>query len=184
MWQASAKVDAGGSFHAGAPRAQRDDPNWIALARPDMLILTNRKDLLDEILERVANGSKTRALPAVLPEWAQTDRSSPFWGLRHYTSQSRPKSGERGCDAAELPQPDCAAIGVTMRLDPGLQHVEIRYLSERPPADHGVTTDNVRREFQSDEPQTGVWRLVSDVNQRGPWPVHFALIMLGFGVYQ
>ena len=67
VWQASARIDAGGPFRPGAPREQRDDPNWLALARPDMLILANRKDLLTEVLGRVVNGSRAKALPATLP---------------------------------------------------------------------------------------------------------------------
>src|SRR5207244_3093678 len=110
--------------------------------------------------------------------------TAPFWGARRYTTQSLPKSGERGCEAAELPQPDCSAIGVTVRLDSVQQRLEVRYLSEKEPAQRGYSSDTVHREFQVDQPQTGVWRFVSDVQKRGPWPVHFALIMLGFGMYR
>jgi hypothetical protein len=184
VWRASARIDAGGVFRPGVERAQRDDTNWISLARPDLLILVNRKELLSEILSRIEGGSKTRALPSALPEWSQVDRNAPFWGLRHYTTGSKPKAGARGCDAAELPQPDCAAVGVTVRFDTVHQLLEIRYLSETKLAQQQGPFDYVRREFQVDQPQTGVWRLVSDVQARGPSPVHFALIMLGFGVYR
>jgi hypothetical protein len=177
-------AEAGGIFQPRMEPAQRDDTNWIALARPDLLILVNQKELLNEILERILHGSQTRALPAALPEWTQVDRTTPFWGLRHYTTRSKPKPGERGCEAAELPQPDCTASGVTVRFDTVQQRLEVRYLSETELAQHGMLGNGVRREFRVDQPQSGVWRLVSDVQKSGPWPVHFALVMLGFGMYR
>ncbi|MGO9239601.1 MAG: hypothetical protein ACLQBJ_02235 [Bryobacteraceae bacterium] len=183
VWQASAKLDSGVPAHEGEERAQREDRNWLALARPDLLVLASQKELLNEMLLRIARGSKTRALPAALPEWAQTDRTAPFWGLRHYTARSKPKPGERGCAAAELPIPDCNATGVTVRFDTAQQRLEIRYLSDTQPAQRRPG-DGGDRNFQVDQPQTGVWRRVSDVEARGPYPVHFALVMLGFGRYR
>ena len=180
VWQGSAIGNTEGIAQSGAPR---NDANWIALARPDSLILTNKKELLDEILGRVARGSKTRALPASLPEWTQTDNTAPFWGLRHYTAQSRPKPGERGCEAAQLPEPDCHATGVAVRFDTKKERLEIRYLSETQPAQSGAP-DSMLRQFQIDEAQTGVLRLVADVEHRGPFPMHFAMVMLGFGLYR
>ena len=181
VWQTSSTSDVADVSQPGKKPAQQSETNWIAMARPDLLILANRKELLSEILDRILHGSKTRALPPDLPEWTQTDRTASFWGLRHYAVQSRPKPGERGCEAAELPQPDCIATGATVRFDTTNQLLEIRYLSEMSPKQDGVY---LRQEFRVDEAHAGVWRLVADVEKRGSSPVHFALIMLGFGMYR
>ena len=179
VWRATASV------RQGDTRGPRDDENWLALARPDVLILTNQHPLLAELLEHVALDSKNRAMPANLPEWAHVDRTASFWGLRHYTDESRAKEGERGFGAADLPlHPDGKAIGVTVRLNAGTQQLEIVYLSPTQLSRLPAQADMLEREFKVDQPEAGVWRLVSDVASRGPFPVNFALNMLGFGIYQ
>ncbi|MGA3028287.1 MAG: hypothetical protein ABSF98_26365 [Bryobacteraceae bacterium] len=183
VWHATAKTDAGGISQRGVKRPERQSENWITLARPDLLILTNRHELLDQILHRLAGGSKSRALPADLPEWAYVNRRAPFWGLRHYSTQSRPKPGDPGFDAAELPAPDGCATGVTVQFDPAGQRLEVRYLSSARPVQEGAFGD-LKRAFQVDHPESGVWRLSSDIQAKGEFPVHFALEMLGFGLYR
>jgi hypothetical protein len=181
-WRGVAQVDAGGPIKPGE-RAQREDANWIALARPDLLVLSNRRELLGEILGRVANGSATRALPASLPEWAGVDRNASFWGLRIYTDQSKPKSGER--EFQQLPYPDRGAISATVQFDAVSKRLEIRYTSPAPLAKPAVGFDNLRKEFQVDQPSAGVWRLVSNLREMDPWPMRsVAISMLGFGDYQ
>lgn len=182
VWRGVAKIDAGPPTWPSRERQEREDENWMSLARPDLLVLTNNKELLDEILLRILHGSKTRALPATLPEWNHVNLHAPFWGLRHYTDQSRQRPGERGFTNAELPYPDGVAVGATIQLDTAQQRLEIRYLSQAQLAQR--RGNNLRRQFQIDQPENGVWRLVSDARQRGPWPVHLALMMLGFGMYR
>jgi hypothetical protein len=184
VWSATARIDAGGLPQPGVKREQRDDQNWLALARPDLLILSNRRTLLSEILQRISGGTEARALPADLPEWKQVDTTASFWGLRHYSAQSKPKHGGVGFEAAELPRPDGAAIGVTVRFDSVQQRLEVRYLSEAQLAQHGAFANSLQREFQIDRSEAGVWRLLADIQKRGPFPVHFALTMLGFGMYR
>jgi hypothetical protein len=165
-WRAAAKVeDLQAPFKPGVERPQREDENWLALARPDLLVLASKKDLLAEILRRAVRGSQTRALLPTLAEWKQVNRHASFWGLRHYTDQSKPKPNERGFRAAALPQPDGSAVGVAVNFDSALQRLEIRYLSDVPLAQTD-STDSVHREFQIDQLQTGVWRLVSDVKAK------------------
>jgi hypothetical protein len=185
VWHAIAKVNGDDVPRPNEKPAQRDDENWLALARPDVMILTNRHALLAEILERAHSGSKTRALPADLPEWAHVDRSASFWGLRHYTDGSKAKKGEPGFGAADLPHhPDRNAVGATVRFDSGTRQLEIIYLSPAELQRRRGASDPLTRVFQVDQPEAGVWRLASDVNARGPFPVHFALAMLGFGMYR
>jgi len=185
VWHAIAKVDAGDVPRPDEKRAQRDDENWLALARPDVLILTNRHALLAEMLERVNAGSKTPAMAANLPEWAHVDRSATFWGLRHYADGSKAKAGEPGFGAADLPHyPDGKAVGAIVRFDSASQRLEIIYLSSAELLRRRGAVDLLAREFKVDQPEAGIWRLVSDVRARGPFPVQFALVMLGFGMYR
>jgi hypothetical protein len=108
-----------------------------------------------------------------------------LWGLRHYADASKPKQGEQGFAAADLPHyPDRKAVGATVRFDSLTQRVEITYLSSAELSRRRGAADLLAREFQVDQPEAGVWRLVSDVQARGPFPVHSALIMLGFGMYR
>ena len=182
---AIAKVDAGDVPRPGVKRAQRDDENWLALARPDVMILTNRHALIVEMLERANSGSKTRAMPPNLPEWAHVDSNASFWGLRHYAGGSKAKTGEPGFDAADLPHyPDGKAVGATVRFDSVSQHLEIIYLSPAALLRRGGAADLLGREFKIDQPEPGIWRIVSDVQARGPFPIHFALVVLGFGMYR
>jgi hypothetical protein len=184
VWRGAANiVDQSVPFRQGVEQPKRDDPHWIALARTDLLILSNNRELLAEILGRIAHGSVTRALPASLSEWAQVDRGASFWGIRHYTQESRPKAGDYGFKNADLPNPDGAAIGASVKFDAGSEQLEIRYLSPSPLAD-GRPGDNVHSQFKVDQSQTGVSRLTSSLRQRGAFPLHLAFVMLGFGMYQ
>jgi hypothetical protein len=185
VWHAVARVDAGEAPRPGEKRAQRDDENWLALPRPDAMILTNRHALLAEVLERAVLGSKTRAMPADLPEWTYVDRKASFWGLRHYTDGSKAKPGEPSFVAADLPHhPDGNAVGTAVRFDAVRQQLEVVFLSPAPLLRRKGGADPIGHEFQVDQPDAGVWRLTSDVRARGPFPVHFALVMLGFGMYR
>lgn len=183
-WRASAKILAGGPHQPGAEPVQKEEENWLVLVRPDLLILSNRRELLTQISEVIASGASLRALPGTLPEWAHVDRTASFWGLRHYSMQSKPTRGQRGFDAAELPLPDGSATGVTVRLGEATQRLEVHYLSARPLSQSPAFARNREREFKVDQPDAGVWRLMSDVRTRGPYPVHFAMSMLGFGEYR
>ena len=185
MWHAIAKIDAGEAPRPGEKPAQRDDENWLALARPDAMILTNGRAILAEVLARAAFGSKTRAMPADLPEWAHVDRSASFWGLRHYTDGAKAKPGDPRAGVADLPHhPDSKAVGATVRFDAAKQQMELVYLSPSPLLRRPGMADLLGREFKVDQPEAGVWSLTSDVRARGPFPVHFAFVTLGFGMYR
>jgi len=184
VWRATAKVFVDGPLQPGVEPAQREDESWIALGRPDLLILSNRRDMLAQILVQMTGGSRSRALPAGLPEWAHVNRTASFWGLRHYSPQSKPSRDQRGYDVAELPRPDGAATGVAVQFDYAKQRLEIDYLSPSRLSEVPIFANSRKREFQTDQPGAGVWRLISDVQARGDFPVHFAMTMLGFGAYR
>jgi hypothetical protein len=184
VWLGTAKVFVDGPLQSGVEPAQREDESWIALVRPDLLVLSNRREMLTQILVQMAGGSKSRALPSNLSEWARVNRTVSFWGLRHYSPKSKPARDQRGYDAAELPRPDGAATGVAVQFDHAKQRLEIDYLSPGKLSENSVFADSRKREFQTDQPEAGVWRLISDVRARGDFPVHFAMTMLGFGEYR
>jgi hypothetical protein len=163
---------------------QKEDENWLVLARPDLLLLSNRREMLVQILDGMAGGSKARALPADLPEWGHVDRTASFWGLRHYSAKSKPIRGQRGFDAAELPLPDAAATGVTVQFDGSKQRLEIHYLSTNPLSELSVVVNKRQRDFSADQPEAGVWRLISEVHAPRLFPIYCALAMLGFGAYR
>jgi hypothetical protein len=180
LWRGTAEIV--GSY-VPQPRVRptpHEDINWLALPKPDLLILSNNKNLLLSVLLHIVSGpATTHALPAELPEWLQADRSADFWGVRHFSAESRPQPGERGCETAELPFPDCRATGATVRFDAATGTIDIRYLS-------GANVKPVfeRIGFQIGQPQPGVWKLDADAVTRGPTPAAFGLAMLGFGGYQ
>ena len=182
VWHASAKVN-GDVTEPGVAPAQREDENWIALARPDLLIVVHRRELLAQILRRIAGGPSSHALPTDLAEWRQVDRGAPFWGLRHLTAQPKP-GREQPPYVAQLPRLEGFATGVTVRFDPVRQRLEIRYLSEAQMAPRSGGPDLLARQFDVDHPEPGVWRLISDIKARGPWPVHLAMSLLGFWDYR
>jgi len=183
VWHASAKVISAYAAEPGVAPAQREDENWIALARSDLLIVAHRRELLAEVLRRIGDGRSSRALPADLPEWRQVDRSASFWGLRLYAAQPKPARDAPVLVPAQLPQL-YGATGVTVRFDSVQQRLEIRCLSEADVTPHGGAAGALARSFDVDHPEPGVWRLISDIRKRGPWPVHEAMTMLGFGDYQ
>ena len=179
LWRGTGEIVGSYVPQPGVRPTPHEDINWLALPKPDLLILSNRKELLLSVLSRFASLKVTRALPAGLPEWRQTDRSADFWGLRHFSAESRPKPGESGCETAALPFPDCGATGATVQFDAAKGTIDIRYLSG---ANVKPLFENIG--FQIEQPQTGVWKLDADAVTRGPVPVAFGLAMLGFGSYQ
>ncbi len=184
VWKATAKITDWTQRRPRQEPPKIDDDNWIALARPDLLILTNRREVLSTTLARISQSPGSRALTADLTEWRYVNRSASFWGLRHYSALAKPKPGERGYDTADLPRADGSAVGATVQFDPSSLRLEIQYLSAVPLAKSLGPNDTLRREFQVDQPTAGVWRLISDVKARGPYPVLFAMQLLGYGEYR
>lgn len=184
VWKAPAKITDWTQQLPGQEPPKIDDDNWIALARPDLLILSNRRDVLSTVLARIGQGAESRALPADLGEWQHVNRGASFWGLRHYSAPAKPKPGERGYEAADLPRADGSATGASVQFDPSSLRLEIEYLSTAPLAKSRGPVDSLRTEFQIDQPSAGVWHLISDVKARGSYPVLFAMQLIGYGEYR
>jgi hypothetical protein len=173
LWKASAKVY--GDARQRTPE-KHDDEQWIAQPRPDLLILSNRQPTLAEMFDPVLRRARNRALLPGLREWAHVDRTAPFWGIRHYSAAS--KTNAR---IASLPKPDASATGTTIRFDPESQHLEINYLSTNPIREGA---GSMMDQFKLEEAAPGVWRLSAELKQKGPFPFHFAMAMLGYGGYR
>jgi hypothetical protein len=168
---------------AARPRS-RDDEMWMALARPDVLVAANSRELLADVMDQAVKGSTARALPASLAEWAEVDRSAPVWALRHYSDPGdRHDATNPRTTGSRLFQTDPGAAGIAVSFDPGRQTLDIRYLSR---ADRlGTYIEQMfNRELQVDRSRPGVWRLKSNLRERGEFPFHLAMAMLGFGSAQ
>jgi hypothetical protein len=185
IWRGTAKIDAGEPFRAGRHETSlRDDDSWLALARPDLLILSSRREFLAEVLKRIdGTGPPTGSIPQSLGEIDQVDRQATFWGIRHYSDVGSRKDNSNPTSETESGS-DRQATGLSVSYDTELGNLEIRYLSSRgtpPRLIAGMSTD---REFRIEHPQPNVWQLKSSTHERGPFPFHFAIYLLGFGGYR
>jgi hypothetical protein len=178
LWRGTGRITERISAVPFTTPLAREDTNWLALPKPDLLILSSRKELLLSVLTQMSNQPSTRPLPSTLPEWQYVDRSSDFWGLRHFSQQSKPKAGERGCITAELPFPDCRATGATVRYEAASGAMKIRYLS---PANIKPLREV---DFKVTRPGPGEWEIDTDAVSRGPIPAYIGLAILGFGDYR
>jgi len=185
LWRRTAKIDVNEPLKAGVrDRSQREDETWLALPRPDLLVATSSRDFQIEILGRIARGPSTRALPSSLPEWAQVDRKASFWGLRHYSDpEARHDNSNPRAKDSEAAQSDAKALGATVQFDMDNNIVEVRYLSGSGHLPRFIES-MVEHEFQVDQPQADIWRLKSNLRNRGDFPFHFAAYLLGFGGYR
>ena len=91
----------------------------LAFPRPNVLLVANNRQYLEEILTRMAQRKTPRALPAQLPEWQFLDANARFWGLRHYDpAQAKlDPTSPLGGDSS-FTEGDPKAIGVLFELDP------------------------------------------------------------------
>jgi hypothetical protein len=168
-----------------AARARsHDDDMWMALPRPDLLVAVNSRELLADVMDQILKGSTPRALPASLGEWAEVDRSAPVWALRHYPdARERRDATNPRTAGSRLFQTDPGAAGMAINFDPGRQTLDIRYLSRGDRL--GIYIEQMlNREFEVDRSRPGVWRLQSNLRERGEFPFHLAMAMLGFGGVQ
>jgi hypothetical protein len=57
---------------------------YVAQPSPNVVIYATDRSYLTEIFVRIERKAKSRALPAVLPEWKVLDATKPIWAIRHY----------------------------------------------------------------------------------------------------
>lgn len=160
--------------------AGREDKNWIALARPDLLILSNQRDLLAGVLREMKNPNATGTS---FYGW-DVNPSANFSGYRRYSGASKPKPRGRECEAARLPGPDWCAAGATLQFNADTHQLQIDYLSRGQLDLKNNPSDTLTREFTIDHADPSRWRLISDLGKRGAFPLDFGMIMLGFGRYE
>jgi hypothetical protein len=92
---------------------------FLALPQPNVLLVANNRQYLQEVLERMAHKKAPRALPDQLPEWRLLDANARFWGLRHYdpTQAKMDPTSPLGEDRT-INSGDPKAIGLLFALDP------------------------------------------------------------------
>lgn len=171
-------------WHVVARPRSRDDESWMALARPDLLVVSGSRELLADEMDQIVKGSSVRALPASLPEWAEVDKNAPVWALRHYADPAeRHDASNPKTPGSRLFQTDPGAAGIAVAFDPARQTLEIHYLSK---ADRlGPYIEQMfNRQLQVDRSRPGVWRLKSNLREHGDFPFHLAMAILGLGSSQ
>jgi len=139
--------------------------NFLAIPRPNVLLVANNRQYLLEVLARMAQQKSPRALPEQLPEWRFLDTSARFWGLRHYdpTQAKLDPTSPLGEDRTFDPG-DPKAIGVLFALDPkNEQSLVITSLT----GDEAKARAYVRSGKAVAEPQEGVRY---EVKLRNPKP--------------
>jgi hypothetical protein len=145
-------------------RAPRAEESWIALVRPDLLVMATSRNVLAGILARAAKPGSSRALPANLTEWAQMDAGASAFGLRHYAV------------AGEM-------TGLTFAWDAASKRVDLRGLTHAEsvpaPLDRAADTG-----FSIAPPRDGVVKLSAEGDAHGDYPAAVALALLGFGSYR
>src|SRR5262249_43102388 len=66
-------------------RFENDDWTiYVTQPRPDVLISATDRGYLAELLRRIDQHARERALPDSLPEWKHIDPTARLWGVRHY----------------------------------------------------------------------------------------------------
>jgi hypothetical protein len=190
LWRGTAQIDAGEPRGGGAQRAQREDLSWLALARPDLLIVCSRRETLLEVLDRITRYAPAqavradRALPETLPIWSQVDRKAQFWGVRLYSDPDgrRDLSNARG-RSVNGAEGDLSAVGVTVRFDVDSGDLEIRCIGATGKPFY-LDSSPHNSQFSETQLKSGEWQLKSNTQDRGNYPFGFAAFMLGFGGYR
>ena len=95
------------------------------------------------------------------------DRKAGFWGLRHYSDPEarHDNSNPRGKDS-KAAQSDAKALGATVQFDMDNNVVEVHYLSGNGHLPRFIES-LVEQEFQVDRAQADIWRLKSNLRERG-----------------
>ena len=105
--------------------------NYIAFPQNGVVLVATDERFLREMLSRMRNPRKERALPTSLPEWKYVNTRAQFWGVRHFDKQRAkedPTSPFGGKRTANLP--DDAAIGLTYQCSPSEERkATLTYLS-------------------------------------------------------
>jgi hypothetical protein len=188
LWMRAAEIDTGEQGVPGShERPKREDRTWLALARPDLLVAASSKELMVALLGRMGAGARPeqgRALPRLLPEWSLVDRSAPFWGLRHFSElgSRRDLTNPRWTDDGAAPDPLSRGLAVRFDVDSGTVETRFVHAGGQPPSVLARSGPGV--DFQADKSEDGTWRLRSNIRERGPFPFHLALCLLGFGGYR
>jgi hypothetical protein len=186
-------------FHDKLEQAEWD--YFLALPRPNVLLVANSLPYLREVLERIAEKKIDRALPSGLPEWSFLDPSVRFWGLRHYDrSQAKedvtsPFHGVSSDDSVFLFNGDAKAIGLLFTLDPRNQKGAVMtYFSGDDTRIRNVASagthiarpqDGVKFEVKLGSPQPGVLQYICSLDRSSALD-YFILteeIALGRGMY-
>jgi len=187
IWECTAQIDAGDRWTPGmSSRPMREDHTWLALPRPDLLVAASTRSALLALLAGIESKEPPephRALPATLPEWRLADHRAPFWGFRHFSQLGDRRDLTNPQCLADGSSPDPLLRGLAVRFDVDTGTVETQFVhaGALPPSAlaHGNGID-----YKAEKDVDGTRRLRSNIRERGPFPFHLALSLLGFGGYR
>ncbi len=116
---------------------------FVAFKKPNILLVATNLDYLRDVLSRMRDNSRPRALPETLPEWKYVKKDAEIWALRHYDrSQGDSDPTSPFWDPKKTFQAgmnDEQAIGLTFNFDRAdRKEPTITYLSGNPSVAKGT----------------------------------------------
>jgi hypothetical protein len=134
-------------FHEKSGEAEWD--SFLALPRPNVLLVANNLPYLQEVLERMKQRKTFRALPDQLPEWRYLVPGTRFWGIRHYDrTQAKRDPTSPFSDDRTFGPGDQKAIGILFALGGSNQKEAVMtYLS----GDEAMLRDAIRAGTSSEK---------------------------------
>ena len=188
LWMRKTQIDAGAAWVPGSrERPIREDSTWLAVPRPDLLVAASDRDLLLSLLDRISGSAPPgaqRALPPTLPEWPLVDRSANFWALRHFSELGGRHDLSNPQCTADGAVPDPLLRGLAVRFDVDNATLEARFVHSGTQPPRILTEREFGSNFKAEKGADGVWRFRSSIRERGPFPFHLAVWLLGFGGYR
>ncbi|HEY0704147.1 MAG TPA: hypothetical protein VGD60_15360 [Candidatus Acidoferrales bacterium] len=106
---------------------------FVAFPKPNVAVAATNEAYLREVLTRIKNPTRDRAMPAALPEWKYTDTRAAFWAMRHFSRNGKSTDPTSPFAEGSFSVPDQQAVGLTFAFDPATSPTAtLVYLSANP----------------------------------------------------
>jgi hypothetical protein len=171
--------------------------SYIAFPQKGVVLVATNEQFLREMLSRMRNPQRERALPPSLPEWKYVNTRAQFWGVRHFDKQQAkqdPTSPFGGRKSANLP--DDGAIGLTYQCSPSRERkatltylsssrAEIGKIEEGRFPSSSEPQETAGLHIQRRELEPGVIQSTYDLSRSGPLNWFFFVFMgsVGHAIY-
>jgi hypothetical protein len=150
---------------------------YIVRVAPDAVVCASSDVYLGEVLARMGEAPRDRALPASLPEWKYADATANVWGLRHIP----PAADQRYEGVVWMAEPSGRRTFEAYFWwggEPDLDRLAETWL--RAAHDEGATVAPSREKYL-ETPEAGVTKLTLPLQEMGPM---LTLPMFSFNVLQ